>query len=91
MKLSPASWELVGHLLSVSKVDGAEEGVVLWGGLAMLVLEQEDGGTAHLHAELLDALLVVHGQQEGLEAMIGLDGKQDGEIFWENSPWRRNK
>lgn len=52
----------------------------------MLVLVQEDGGTAHLHAKLLDALLVVHRQQEGLEASLGLDGKQDGEIFWENSP-----
>lgn len=76
----------VGHLLAVSKVDGAEQGVLLRGRLAMLVLIQEDGGTAHLHTELLDALLVVHGQQEGLEASLGLDGKHDGEIFWENSP-----
>ena len=52
----------------------------------MLVLIQKDGGTAHLHTELLDALLVVHRQQEGLEASLGLDGKQDGEIFWENPP-----
>lgn len=51
----------------------------------MLVLVKEDRGAAHLHAELLDALLVVHGQQEGLEAGLWLDGKQDGEIFWENS------
>lgn len=85
------SWEAVGHLLAVSKVDGAEEGVLLRGRLAMLVLIQEDWGTAHLHAELLDALLVVHGQQEGLEASLWLDGKQDGEIFRENSSWRLNK
>ncbi|TNN88412.1 hypothetical protein EYF80_001194 [Liparis tanakae] len=58
-----------------NKVDGAEEGVLLRGRLAMLVLIQEDGGTAHLHAELLDALLVVHGQQEGLEASLWLDGE----------------
>lgn len=51
----------------------------------MLVLIQEDGGTAHLHAKLLDALFVVHGQQEGLESSLGLDGKENGEIFWENS------
>lgn len=52
----------------------------------MLVLIQEDGATAHLHAELLDALLVVHGQQEGLEASLRLDSEQDGEIFREDSP-----
>ena len=79
------SREAVSHLLAVSKVDGAEQGVLLGGRLAMLVLVQEDGSAAHLHAELLDALLVVHGQQEGLEASLGLDGKQDGEIFGENS------
>lgn len=84
------SWEAVIHLLAVSKVDGAEQGVLLRGRLAMLVLIQEDGATAHLHAELLDALLVVHGQQEGLEASLGLDSEQDGEIFWEDPPWRWN-
>lgn len=52
----------------------------------MLVLIKEDRVTAHLHAELLGALLVVHGKQDGLEASLGLDGKQDGEIFWEDSP-----
>lgn len=52
----------------------------------MLVFVQEDGAAAHLHSQLLDALVVVHGQQEGLEACFGLDGKHDGEISWENSP-----
>lgn len=85
------SWEPTSHLLAISKVDGAELGVLLRGRLAMLVLIQKDGGTAHLHAELLDALLVVHRQQEGLEASLGLDGKQDREIFWENSSWRWKK
>lgn len=74
------------HLLAISKVDGAEEGVLLRGGLAVLILVQEDGATAHLHTQLLDALLVVHGQQEGLEASLGLDGEHDGEILRENSP-----
>lgn len=79
--------EPVHDLLAISKVDGAEQWVLLRGRLAMLVLIQEDGSTAHLHAELLDALFVVHGEQEGLESGLGLDGKEDGEIFWENSPW----
>lgn len=74
------------HLLAVSKVDGAEQRVLLWGRLAILVLVQEDGGTAHLHAKLLDTLLVVHRQQERLEACLRLDGKQNREIFWENPP-----
>lgn len=56
----------------------------------MLILIQEDGPTAHLYTQLLDALLVVHGQQERLEASLGLDGKHDGEILWENSPCRTN-
>lgn len=74
-----------GHLLAVSEVDGAKQRVLGWGRLAMLVLIQEDGPTAHLHSELLDALLIVHGEQEGLEASFGLDGKHDGEVFWESS------
>lgn len=56
----------------------------------MLILIQEDGTTAHLHTQLLDTLLVVHGQQERLESSLGLDGEHDGEILWENSPWRTN-
>ena len=83
------SREPVGHLLAVSKVDGVELGILLWGRLAVLVLIQEDGATAHFHAELLDALLVVHRQQERLVTSLWLDGKHDGEIFWENSPWRK--
>lgn len=51
----------------------------------MLVLIQEDRGTADLYSELLDALLVVHREKEGLEASFGFDGKHDGEIFWKNS------
>lgn len=76
------------HLLAVSKVDRAEQGVLLRGGLAMLVLVQEDRGAAYLHAQLLDALLVVHREQEGLEARLGLNGEQDGEVLGEHSTWR---
>lgn len=54
------------HSLPVSQVDRAEQGVFLRGRFSVLVLVQEDGRAAHLHAQLLDALLVVHGQQEGL-------------------------
>lgn len=81
----------LGHLLAVSQVDGAEEGVLLRGGPPVLILVQEDGAAAHLHAQLLEALLVVHGQQEGLEAGLGLDGKHDGEVLWENSPCRMKR
>lgn len=86
----PFLGEAAVHLLAVCEVDGAEDGVLLRGRLAMLILIQEDGTTAHLYTQLLDALLVVHGQQERLEACLGLDGKHDGEILWENSPWRTN-
>lgn len=54
----------------------------------MLVLIQEDRGTPHLYTKLLEALLVVHGNQEGLEASLGLDGKHYREIFWEYPPCR---
>lgn len=62
-----------------------EQRVLVRRGFAVLVFVQEDGAAAHLYAQLLNALVVVHGQQEGLEACFGLDGKHDGEIFWKNS------
>lgn len=52
----------------------------------MLVLILEDRGTAHLYSKLLQALLVVHRKQEGLEASLGLDGKHYREILWEYPP-----
>lgn len=52
-----------------------------------MVLVQEDGGASHLQSELLDALLVVNGQQEGLAALLGLDCRQDGEVLWERITW----
>lgn len=78
--------DAAGHLLAISQVDGVEQWVLVRRGFTVLVLVQEDGAAAHLYSQLLNALVVVHGQQEGLEACFGLDGKHDGEIFWKNSP-----
>lgn len=72
-------------VLSVGQVEGAEQGVVLRGRLAGLILVQEDGRAAHFHAQLLDSLLVVDGQQEGLEAGLGAHCGQDGEVLGENT------
>lgn len=58
-------------ILSVGEVEGLEQRVVLWGGLAVLVFVQEDGRASHLHTQLLDALFIVDGQQEGLQAGLG--------------------
>lgn len=77
----------MAHLLSVGKVDPSEERVVLRAGFACVVLVQKDGGASHLQSELLDALLVVNGQQEGLAALLGLDCRQDGEVLWERITW----
>lgn len=77
----------MAHLLSVGKVDPSEEWVVLGAGFACVVLVQKDGGASHLQSELLDALLVVNGQQEGLAALLGLDCRQDGEVLWERITW----
>lgn len=73
------------HLLAISQVDGVEQGILVCRWFTVLVFVQEDGATAHLYSQLLDALVVVHGQQEGLEACFRLDGKHDGEIFWKDS------
>lgn len=59
------------HLLAIRQVDAPEEGIVLGPRFPRVVLVEEDGGTAHLQADLLDALLVVDGDQEGLAALLG--------------------
>lgn len=55
----------------------------------MLVLVQEERGATQLHAQLLYALLAVDGQQEGLDASLGLDGGKDGEVLGEGASWSR--
>lgn len=85
-----SSSDAASHLLAISQVDGVEERILVCWWFTMLVFVQEDGAAADLYSKLLDALVVVHGQQEGLEAGFGLDGKHDGEIFWKNSPWKSN-
>lgn len=72
-------------VLSVSKVESTEQRVVLWGRLAGLILIQEDRWASHLHAQLLDSLLVVNRQQEGLEAGLGAHCGQDGEVLRKNT------
>lgn len=75
------------HLLSICKVDPSEERVVLRAGFACVVLVQKDRGASHLQSQLLDALLIVNGQQEGLAALCGLHGRQDGEVLRERVTW----
>lgn len=55
------------------------------GWLAGLVLVQEDRGAAQLHAQLLDPLVIVDGQQEGLEVGVGAHRGQDGEVLREDA------
>lgn len=51
----------------------------------MLILIQEDRRAAHLHTQLLDALLVVYRQKEGLFSRLWFDRHKDGEILREYS------
>eukprot|EP00069_Balaena_mysticetus_P003316 bmy_16513T0 len=53
------------------QVDASEEGVVLRPRFPCVVLIEEDRRAAHLQADLLDALLIVDGDQEGLAAFLG--------------------
>lgn len=73
--------------LSVSQVDPSEKRVVLWLWFACVVLVEEYGGSPHFQSELLDALLIVHGQQEGLAVLLGFYCGQDGEILREGITW----
>lgn len=72
-------------ILSVSKVEVTEQRVVLRVWLASLILIQEDRRASHFHAQLLDSLTVVNGQQEGLEAEFGAHCGQDGEVLRKNT------
>lgn len=46
-----------------------------------MVLIEEDGRAAQLQPHLLDALLIVNRDQEGLAAFLGFHGSQDGEVL----------
>lgn len=72
------------HLLSVRQVDPSEERVVLWAGFTHVILVQEDRRAAHLQSELLDALLIINRQQEGLTALLRLHRRQDREVLREH-------
>lgn len=53
------------------------------------ILVQEDRGASQLHAQLLNSLRTVDRQQEGLEAGLGAECGQDGEVLGENTTWRK--
>lgn len=85
-----SSSDAASHLLAISQVDRVEQGILVCRRFTVLVFVQEYGAAAHLYSQLLDALVVIHGQQEGLEAGFWLDGKHDGEVFWKISLWKSN-
>lgn len=76
------------HLLSVGEVDPSEERIVLGAGFACVILVQEHRRAAHFQSELLDALFVVHRQQEGLAALLRLHCSQDGKVLREHITWQ---
>lgn len=85
MSCDYVSARLKFDILSVSEVESSEQGVVLWGWFASLILIQEDRWASHFHAQLLDSLLIVDGQQEGLEARFGAHCGQNGEVLRKNT------
>lgn len=79
------------HLLAVRQVDAPEQRVVFRPRLPRVVLVQEDRRAAHLQADLLDALLVVDGDQEGLAALLGFHSGENGEVLGERRRWNRGR
>lgn len=67
--------------LAIGQVDAREEWILFRSRLPCVVLIEEDRGTAQLQPQLLDALLIVNGDQEGLAAFLGFHGSQDGEVL----------
>lgn len=67
--------------LAIRQVDSREEWILFRPRLPCVVLIEEDGGAAQLQPHLLDALLIVNGDQEGLAAFLGFHGCQDGEVL----------
>lgn len=56
-----------------------------------MVLIEEDGRAAQLQPHLLDALLIVNRDQEGLAAFLGFHGCQDGEVLRKIRLWNRGQ
>lgn len=56
---------------AVREVDAPEKRIVLWARLLHVILIQENRGSAQLHPNLLDALLIVNGDQERLASLLG--------------------
>lgn len=78
-------------LLSVGQVDSSEERVVLGSGFSLMILIEEDGRAAHLDAQLLHALLVINGEQEGLTPFLCSHRRYDGEIGWKDGRCKRRE
>lgn len=81
----------VGYLLAIGQVDAREEWILFRPRLPCVVLIEEDRGTAQLQPQLLDALLIVNGDQEGLAAFLGFHGSQDGEVLRKVRLWNRGQ
>lgn len=79
------------HLLAVRQVDAPKQRVVFRPRLPRVVLVQEDRRAAHLQADLLDALLVVDGDQEGLAALLGFHSAENGEVLGKCGRWNRGQ
>lgn len=79
------------YLLAIGQVDAREEWILFRPGLPCVVLIEEDRGAAQLQPQLLDALLIVNGDQEGLTAFLGFHGCQDGEVLRKVRLWNRGQ
>lgn len=77
----------MGYLLAIGQVDAREEWILFRPRLSCVVLIEEDRGAAQLQPQLLDALLVVNRDQEGLAAFLGFHGSQDGEVLRKIRLW----
>lgn len=79
------------YLLAIGQVDAREEWILFRPRLPSVVLIEEDRGAAQLQPQLLDALLIVNGDQEGLAAFLGFHGRQDGEVLRKIRFWNRGQ
>lgn len=79
------------YVLAVGQVDTLEDGVEVGRGLAVLVLVQEDGRASQLQAQLLNALAVVHREQEALSAPPRPHRRHHREVLREHAVWGRGR
>jgi len=58
------------HLLAISNVDCSEKRILFWGRFSILVFKQEDRGSTNFNTYLLNSLLIVDRQKEGLDTLF---------------------